>query len=63
MLEHLHGCRRQRAETYTWHGATVTRCMDCGAHNVDRREEPVADDGVRFEPAPAPLYTEVRPGE
>jgi hypothetical protein len=59
MLEHLNGCPRHRTETYTWQGATVTRCMDCGAHNVDSREEPPADNGVRFEPMPAPLYTEV----
>ena len=54
MLEHLHGCHRKRMETYSWEGATVTRCVDCGAHHVDERSEPPAHDDVRWERAPEP---------
>lgn len=60
MLEHLNSCPAERTETYTWEGATVTRCLDCGAQNVDARSEPPPDQGVRFEPAPPPTYREIR---
>jgi hypothetical protein len=59
MLEHLHRCPQEREETYTWEGATVTRCIDCGAQHVHDRSEPPDNSGVRFEPLPDPSYREV----
>lgn len=60
MLEHFDGCPAERTETYAWEGATVSRCLDCGAQRVEERSERPADQGVRFEPAPLPTYREVR---
>jgi hypothetical protein len=60
MVEHLHGCPREREETFTWHGSTVTRCLDCGEQVVIHRDtEPPSDHGVRFEPMPTPAFREV----
>lgn len=58
-VQHFDGCPAERIETSMWEGATVTRCIDCGAHHVDERSEPPVDQGVRFEPAPQPTYREV----
>lgn len=59
MVEHHHGCPRERTETYSWEGATVSRCLDCGAQHVHNRSEPPADNGVRFELIPNPGFREV----
>lgn len=35
-LDHLEGCPEERTETYQWEGATISRCIDCGAHSVKK---------------------------
>lgn len=58
-IDHLDRCPRERTETFVRQGATVTRCIDCGAQTVARPEEPPAPEVVQFEPMHGPLYREV----
>lgn len=59
--EHLEGCGGAKLESFEREGATVTRCVNCGAQLVENGAEPPLprppwDEGVEFSRAPEPVH-------